>query len=198
VSRRAQDKVLQPLLASGAIEVVHEDWVEDWKPENAKKSDHMPASTKAGHDFAAILASNDGTAGGAIQALIEEGLAGKVLVTGQDADLAACQRIVSGTQSMTIYKPLKNLADRAAEYAVKLAQRRPVVAAGSYDNGQIQVPTVLLDRDPRDEGQPPRDGDPGRVPQGRGSVPQRALTPCITPAASQEVPGSHRPQGRFL
>lgn len=46
---------------------------------------------------------------------------------------------------MTIYKPLKNLAERAAEYAVKLAQRRPVIAAGSYDNGQIQVPTVLLD-----------------------------------------------------
>jgi len=144
VFKAGQDKVLQPLLDSGAIEVVHEDWVEDWKPENAKKVANAGLN-KTGHDFAAILASNDGTAGGAIQALIEEGLAGKVLVTGQDADLAACQRIVAGTQSMTIYKPLKNLADRAAEYAVKLAQHRPVVAASSYDNGQIQVPTVLLD-----------------------------------------------------
>ena len=144
VFKAGQDKVLKPLLDSGAIEVVHEDWVEDWKPENAKKVANAGIN-KAGHNFEAILASNDGTAGGAIQALIEEGLAGKVLVTGQDADLAACQRIVAGTQSMTIYKPLKNLADRAAEYAVKLAQRRPVIAAGSYDNGQIQVPTVLLD-----------------------------------------------------
>ena len=50
---------------------------------------------------------NDGTAGGAIQALAEQKLAGKVLVTGQDADLAACQRIVAGTQTMTIYKPIQ-------------------------------------------------------------------------------------------
>ena len=144
VFKAGQDKVLKPLIESGAIEVVHEDWVDDWKPENAKKVANAGLN-KAGHNFEAILASNDGTAGGAIQALIEEGLAGKVLVTGQDADLAACQRIVAGTQSMTIYKPLKNLADRAAEYAVKLAKHRPVIASGSYDNGQIQVPTVLLD-----------------------------------------------------
>jgi D-xylose transport system substrate-binding protein len=144
VFKAGQDKVLKPLIESGAIEVVHEDWVDDWKPENAKKVANAGIN-KAGHNFDAILASNDGTAGGAIQALIEEGLSGKVLVTGQDADLAACQRIVAGTQSMTIYKPLKNLADQAAEYAVKLAKRRPVIAKGSYDNGQIEVPTVLLD-----------------------------------------------------
>jgi D-xylose transport system substrate-binding protein len=144
VFKAGQDKVLRPLIESGAIEVVHEDWVDDWKPENAKKVANAGLN-KAGHDFVAILASNDGTAGGAIQALLEEGLAGKVIVTGQDADLAACQRIVGGTQSMTIYKPLKNLAERAAEYAVKLAQHRPIIATGAYDNGQIQVPTVQLD-----------------------------------------------------
>jgi len=144
VFKAGQDKVLQPLIASGAIEVVHEDWVDDWKPENAKKVANAGLN-KAGHSFDAILASNDGTAGGAIQALIEEGLAGKVLVTGQDADLAACQRIVGGTQSMTIYKPLKKLAEQAAEYAVRLAQRRPVIATGAYDNGQIQVPTVQVE-----------------------------------------------------
>jgi D-xylose transport system substrate-binding protein len=144
VFKAGQDKVLQPLIDNGSIEVVHEDWVDDWKPENAKKITNAGIN-KAGHNFEAILASNDGTAGGAIQALIEEGLAGKVLVTGQDADLAACQRIVAGTQSMTIYKPLTHLAEKAAEYAVKLAQRRPVIAAGSYDNGQVQVPSVLLD-----------------------------------------------------
>jgi D-xylose transport system substrate-binding protein len=144
VFKAGQDKVLKPLLDSGAIEVVHEDWVEDWKPENAKKIVNAGIN-KVGHDFQAILASNDGTAGGAIQALIEEGLAGKVIVTGQDADLAACQRIVAGTQSMTIYKPLTHLANQAADYAVKLAQRRPVIAAGSSDNGQVQVPSVFLD-----------------------------------------------------
>lgn len=144
VFKAGQDKVLRPLIDSGAIEVVHEDWVDDWKPENAKKVANAGLG-KAQHNLDGILASNDGTAGGAIQALIEEGLAGKVLVTGQDADLAACQRIVGGTQSMTIYKPLKKLAERAAEYALKLAQRRPVIATGAYDNGQVQVPTVQVD-----------------------------------------------------
>jgi D-xylose transport system substrate-binding protein len=50
------------------------------------------------------------------------------LVTGQDADLAACQRIASGTQSMTIYKPVKNWPSMAADAAVKLAQGKPIIA----------------------------------------------------------------------
>jgi D-xylose transport system substrate-binding protein len=123
--------------------VVHEDWAQDWRPENAKRITNS-AITKAGQ-FDAILASNDGTAGGAIQALTEEGLAGKVLVTGQDAELAACQRIVGGTQSMTIYKPLSRLANQAAEVAVKLAKRQPIIAKAELDNGKVQVPSVLLD-----------------------------------------------------
>src|SRR5213595_560057 len=107
--KRGQDKVLAPLIDRGEIEVVHEDWTQDWKPENAKKI-ASAAITKAGADFDAILAANDGTAGGAIQALSEEGLAGKVIVTGKDAELSACQRIVNGIQAMTIYKPLSQLA----------------------------------------------------------------------------------------
>lgn len=142
--KEGQDQVLAPLIASGAIEVMHEDWAQDWKPENAKKIVNA-AITKAGPNFDAILASNDGTAGGAIQALTEEGLAGKVLVTGQDAELAACQRIAGGTQAMTIYKPLSRLATQAAEVAVKLARRQPIVARAEIDNGKIKVPSVLLD-----------------------------------------------------
>jgi len=142
--KQGQDNVLQPLIAVGKVEVVFEDWAEDWKPENAKKITNA-AITKAGQNIDAILASNDGTAGGAIQALIEEGLAGKVIVTGQDADLAACQRIVAGTQTMTVYKPLTQLAKRAAELAVKLAQRKPFIAKAETDNGKIAVPSVLLD-----------------------------------------------------
>lgn len=142
--KQGQDNILKPLIEAGRIEVVHEDWAEDWKPENAKKITNA-AITKAGRDIDAILASNDGTAGGAIQALTEEGLAGKIMVTGQDADLAACQRIVHGTQTMTVYKPLKNLANRAAEIAVKLAQRQPIIARDETDNGKIKVPSLLLD-----------------------------------------------------
>jgi hypothetical protein len=74
-----------------------------------------------------VLASNDGTAGGAIQALSEEGIEG-VLVTGQDAEVVALQRIAAGTQAMTIYKPLHTLAQGAAELALRLANGRPVIA----------------------------------------------------------------------
>lgn len=142
--KQGQDNVLAPLIKSGAVRIVHEDWAEDWKPENAKKIANA-AITKAGHDIDAILASNDGTAGGAIQALSEEGLAGKVIVTGQDAELPACQRIVAGTQAMTIYKPLKNLAQRAAEIAVKLASGKPIVARAELDNGKTKVPSIFLE-----------------------------------------------------
>jgi D-xylose transport system substrate-binding protein len=142
--KQGQDQVLQPLIEAGRVEVVFEDWAADWKPENAKKITNA-AITRNGPDFDAILASNDGTAGGAIQALTEEGLAGKIVVTGQDGDLAACQRIVQGTQTMTIYKPIKLLASQAAEAAVKLAQRKPVIAKAGIENGRGEVPSILLE-----------------------------------------------------
>jgi D-xylose transport system substrate-binding protein len=142
--KRGQDNILGPLINRGEFEIVHEDWTQDWKPENAKKIANA-AITKAGPNFDAILASNDGTAGGAIQALAEEGLAGKIIVTGQDAELSACQRIVSGTQAMTIYKPLSQLAKQAAEIAIRMAKGKPVVAPGKVNNGKIDVPSILLD-----------------------------------------------------
>jgi D-xylose transport system substrate-binding protein len=142
--KEGQDEVLRPLIESGRIEVIHEDWVQDWKPENAKKIVNA-AITRHGTAFDAILASNDGTAGGAIQALTEEGLAGKILVTGQDAELTACQRIVNGVQAMTVYKPIARCARAAAELAVKLATGKPVIAGASLDNNKIQVPSVLED-----------------------------------------------------
>lgn len=142
--KQGQDNVLGPLIEVGKVEVVHEDWATDWKPEAAKKIVNAAISAK-GANFDAVLASNDGTAGGAIQALLEEGLAGKVLVTGQDADLAACQRIANGTQAMTIYKPLKPLAETAAEIAVRMAAGKPVVAKSEIHNGQVRVPSIFLE-----------------------------------------------------
>ena len=142
--KAGQDKALADAIASGSIEVIHEDWAENWEPANAKRIINA-AISKNGRDFGAILASNDGTAGGAIQALLEEDLGGKVLVTGQDADLVAVQRILDGTQSMTIYKPIKALATRAAELAMDLAAGKPVIAAKGIDNGYKDVPSVLLD-----------------------------------------------------
>jgi D-xylose transport system substrate-binding protein len=140
--KQGQDNILQPLIKSGKIQVVHEDWALDWKPENAKKIMNA-AVTKAGRQIDAVVVSNDGTAGGAIQALQEDGLAGKVLVTGQDADLAACQRILRGTQAMTVYKPLKNLASLAARVAVEVAKGQKPAATATTDNGVKKVPSIL-------------------------------------------------------
>ena len=140
--KQGQDNILNPLIKAGKIEVVHEDWVLDWKPENAKRIMNA-AITRAGRKIDAVIVSNDGTAGGAIQALIEDDLAGKVLVTGQDADLAACQRILRGTQAMTVYKPLKNLAALAAKVAVDVAKGRKPATTTTLDNGVKKVPSIL-------------------------------------------------------
>jgi D-xylose transport system substrate-binding protein len=138
--KQGQDEVLEPLIAQGAITVVHEDWTEDWKPENAKRI--LQAAITKGARFDGVLAANDGTAGGAIQALGEEKLT-NIVVTGQDAELAACQRIAAGTQAMTIYKPVRTLARGAAELAVGLARRDVVVANSTVDNGMMAVPSLL-------------------------------------------------------
>lgn len=145
--KQGQDNILDPLIKAGKVEVVHEDWALDWKPENAKKIMNAAITkgdiTKPGKAIDAVVVSNDGTAGGAIQALLEEGLAGKVLVTGQDADLAACQRILRGTQAMTVYKPLKNLASLAARVAVDVAKGTKPATTATLDNGAKQVPSIF-------------------------------------------------------
>lgn len=149
--KQGQDQVLAPLLARGEVKVLFEDWADDWKPESAKQIVNA-AITQNGATLDAVLAANDGTAGGALQALEDEGLiAGqasartKVVVTGQDADLVALQRIARGSQAMTIYKPLKQLASRGAELAVQLARRVPIIARVGVDNGFKEVPAELLE-----------------------------------------------------
>ena len=143
--KQGQHNILDPLVKKGDIKIVREDWALDWKPENAKKI--MNAAITEGKKFDAVLAANDGTAGGAIQALIEAGMGGKVIVTGQDSELAACQRIARGGQSMTIYKPLKKLAATAAESAVKMANGKAIVATQTVNNGKVDVPSILDDVD---------------------------------------------------
>jgi D-xylose transport system substrate-binding protein len=141
--RQGQMKVFKPLIDKGDIKIVTEQWAKDWLPAEALKIMEN-ALTRSGNKVDAVLAANDGTAGGAVQALAEQKLAGKVLVTGQDADLAACQRIVEGTQSMTIYKSLTLEAYKGAELAVMLAKKQPITPTGTVNNGKKEVPSVLL------------------------------------------------------
>jgi len=142
--RQGQMNVLTPAIERGDIHIVADRWAKDWLPSEALRETES-ALAEAGNHVAAIVASNDSTAGGAIQALQEQGLAGKVVVSGQDADLAGCQRVVAGTQAMTIYKPIAPLASRGAELAVRLARHEPLQPNAKVNNGYKDVPAILLE-----------------------------------------------------
>jgi len=135
--------VLQPFIDRGDITVVFDQWTKDWTPVNAKEN--MRAALKANNNqIDAVICANDATAGGVIEALAEQGLAGEIPVSGQDAELAGTQRIVEGTQTMTVYKPLKALTQKAAEIAVQMAKGETVEINRKVNNGKIEVPSVLL------------------------------------------------------
>lgn len=149
--RQGHMKGLEPFIKRGDIKIVGDQWSNDWLAVNALKNMEN-ILTQNNNNVDAVLDSYDGTAGGSIQALAEQKLAGKVLVAGQDAEIAACQRIVAGTQTMTVYKPIYLLATKAAEMAVKLAKKEKVPeATASVDNGKVKVPSVLLDPIPVDK-----------------------------------------------
>ncbi|MDK2951859.1 MAG: D-xylose transport system substrate-binding protein [Kosmotogales bacterium] len=141
--REGQMNILQPYIDSGAVEVVGDQWAKDWLPQEAMNIVEN-ALTANNNEIDVIVASNDSTSGGAIEALADQGLAGKVFISGQDADLAACQRIVEGTQSMTIYKPIKDLATQAAFLAIASAKGIFMRPNGYVDNDLIDVPSILL------------------------------------------------------
>ena len=142
--RKGQMKVLQPLIDSGKIKVVGDQWVDSWLAEKALQIMEN-ALTANKNNIDAVVASNDATAGGAIQALSAQGLAGKLAISGQDADLAGIKRIVEGTQTMTVYKPITRLADKAAEIAVQLGKDGKTEANAQLNNGLKDVPAYLLD-----------------------------------------------------
>lgn len=142
--RDGQMRVLQPFIDRKEINVVADQWARDWLADEALKHTEN-ALTQNRSDVIAVLASNDATAGGAVQALDKVGLTKKVFVSGQDADLAALQRIIAGTQSMTIYKPVSVLAVRAADAAFSLANREVINASSKVNNGKIDVPSILLE-----------------------------------------------------
>jgi len=148
--RAGQMKVLNPLIKDGKIKVVGDQWADGWLPENALKIMEN-ALTANNNKIDAVLASNDATAGGAVQALSAQGLAGKVAISGQDADLAAIKRIEAGTQTMTVYKPITKLANDAAEIAVQLGKGETPKSNATLNNGKKEVPSYLLTPIPVDK-----------------------------------------------
>jgi D-xylose transport system substrate-binding protein len=139
--REGQMKALKAAIDRGDIKVISDQFAKDWQATEALRITE-DALTKTGNDIQAIVASNDGTAGGAISALPPQ-LVGKVLVTGQDAELVACQRIVDGKQTMTIYKPIKPLAFSAVDSAIKLAHGEKLDTKDAINNGKKDVPSIL-------------------------------------------------------
>lgn len=136
--------VLQPAIERGDVHIIYDEWTEDWAPEQAFA--HMLEALEInGNQIDAVIAANDATAGGAIEALAQAELAGGIPVAGQDAELAAVQRIVDGTQTMTVYKPIQQLSERVAALAVDLAKGNAIEPTASINNGKSEVPSVLLE-----------------------------------------------------
>ncbi|MET0960568.1 MAG: substrate-binding domain-containing protein [Psychrobacillus psychrotolerans] len=136
-------KVLQRYIERGDIHVVYDQWTKDWTPANAQANMEQAIRNSNGQ-IDAVIAANDATAGGAIQALQNHGLISQIPVAGQDADLAGVQRIVVGTQTMTVYKPIQILSNKVAEIAVAMAKGEIVTADQQINNGKKEVPSVLL------------------------------------------------------
>jgi D-xylose transport system substrate-binding protein len=142
--RKAQMTVLQPAIDRGDIKVVAQPYATEWRPEEARRITARELE-RTGGDIQAVVASNDGTAGGAVEALQAAGLAGKVVVTGQDGDLEAARRIARGTQAMTVFKPIQALAFSAVEAAMRLARNEPVTAPELINNGKGDIRAILLE-----------------------------------------------------
>lgn len=116
-----QLEVLQAAIDSGDITVVGEAYTDGWLPANAQRNMEQ-FLTANDNNIQAVVASNDGTAGGVIAALEAQGLAGSVFVSGQDGDFAALNRIALGTQTVSVWKDARELGRNAAEIAVMLAE----------------------------------------------------------------------------
>lgn len=129
-------------LEDSGLEIVYQRAAEGWLAETAYAG--VEEALSQGLTFAGVMCGNDDLATQAFQALSERRLAGSVCLVGQDADLAACQRIVEGTQAMTVYKPVQKLAKIAAEYTIRLVQGEELNLT-TQDNGVHPVPTLLIE-----------------------------------------------------
>ena len=135
--RAGQQDALAAAVKAGDVKIVAEEYTDGWKPEVAQKNmEQILTRLKGGVD--AVVASNDGTAGGAISALAGRGLKG-VPVSGQDADHAALNRIALGTQTVSVWKDSRALGKAAAAAAVQLAAGQQVDGAAPWAGGERKV-----------------------------------------------------------
>ena len=138
--RSGQMEVLQPLIDAGKVKIVADQWVENWDPANAKKlMENILTATKG--KFDAVVASNDGTALGALEAMKVKGLAGKVPISGQDATEAGCNSIARGELSVTVFKDDRLLTPMACEMAIKLAKKEAIPGLTNFKLADLTLDT---------------------------------------------------------
>ncbi|MBV8604849.1 MAG: D-xylose ABC transporter substrate-binding protein [Pelomonas sp.] len=147
VIHAGQLEVLKPAIASGAVKVVGEQYTDGWSPELAQRNMEQ-LLTRNANKVDAVVASNDGTAGGAIAALRAQNLTG-IAVSGQDADIAALNRVARGEQTVTVWKDSRELGRTAGRFAVLLAEHtKPAAIPGAqvWSGGSKKLPieTVFL------------------------------------------------------
>ena len=123
--RQGQMEVIQPYIDSGVIKVVADQWVNNWDAAEALKMMEN-ILTAQNNKIDAVVASNDGTALGELQALKAQGLAGKVPISGQDATADGCNSIVKGEQTVTVYKDIRLLAPKAVDMMDALIKGKPI------------------------------------------------------------------------
>jgi D-xylose transport system substrate-binding protein len=140
--RQGQDLIVDPLVEAGKDEIVADQWVENWDPANALKLMEN-ILTSVNNDIDAVVASNDGTALGALQALNAQGLAGKVPISGQDATADGCNSIVKGQLTVSILKDIRNLAPIAVDMVDKLLKGEAVEGLQEYTLAELTLNDAL-------------------------------------------------------
>lgn len=135
---------MNKILTEHNATLVYKNYADNWKAEYAYRQMTECLDTIGAVD--AVICGNDGLAAMAFKALSEHRLANDVCVVGQDADIDACQRIVEGTQYMTVYKSIDQLAKQTAQCAVKLAKGEPLdEVTFTFNDGTYEVPFLKLE-----------------------------------------------------
>jgi D-xylose transport system substrate-binding protein len=129
----------------GKVRVGREFDTPDWSPDKAQQQMEQAITAIGRDNIAGVLSANDGMAGGAIAAMKRAGYKQLPPITGQDAELAAVQRILTGEQYMTIYLDIRTEAEKAAELAVALTKGEQPAPTSKVNNGTADIPAFLLD-----------------------------------------------------
>jgi D-xylose transport system substrate-binding protein len=135
--RAGQQEVVDAAVKKGDIKIVGDEYTDGWKPEVAQKNMEQ-ILTKVGGKVDAVVAANDGTAGGVVAALTSKGIKG-IPVSGQDGDFAALNRVAQGSQTVSVWKDARELGREAASAAVALAGGKKPEGAKTWNEGEKKI-----------------------------------------------------------